>query len=271
MIFHIAGAAGILGIHRIAEKFRNDGAERLAEDVVKNVQPATVRHADHKLANAKLRAAFQNLLDGRDHRLAAIDAETLGAGIFLVKIFLEFLSIDKALIDRLLAPLGKIGAVADRLDAFLDPGLLRRGLDVHEFDADGARIGLAKRIDNLAKRRRLQPKDIIDKNRAVPVGLGKAVGGRVELRMEWFGLERQRVELGKKMATDAVGADQHDSAERVERSRPHVIGVHMPAGGMSGGHGVDGIRRIDGPDNAASVARPAWSLINFDAAFAKRV
>ena len=48
MVFHIARATGIFRVGRVAEKFRDDGPERLAKNIVQNVQPAAMRHAnDH--------------------------------------------------------------------------------------------------------------------------------------------------------------------------------------------------------------------------------
>ena len=262
MVFHVTGAAGIFRIGRIAQKFRNDGPERLAENVVEHIQPAAMRHADDNLANAELRAAFQDLLDRRDHRLGAVHAEPLGACVFLVKVLLELLGIDKALIDRLLAALGEVGAVADGLDALLDPGLLGRVLNMHELDADRAAICAAQRFDDLAKRRRLETEDVIDEDRTVPVLVGEAVGGRVEFRVKRLVLERQRVEIGNEMPADAVGPDQHHGAKRVECRRPHVISIHMPSGSMAGRHGIDRVSRVGGADDAAAVSCPARSPID---------
>ena len=271
VIFHIARSTGILGVCRVAQKLGDDRAERLAEDIMQDVQTAAMRHADHNLADAELRAALQDLLQRRDHRLAAIDSEPLGAGIFLVKVLFELLGIHKALIDRLLAPLGEVGAVADGLDTLLNPRLLRRVLHMHELDADGAAIGFAERLDNLAQGRRLETENIIDEDRAIPVGVGEAIGRRIKLGMKRLGFQRQRIEIGQKMPADPVGAYQHHRAERVQCRGTHVTGVHMPPGGMAGSHGIHRIGRVGRPDDAAAVAGPAGTLLDFGAAVPKRV
>ena len=110
---------------------------------MQHIQTASVGHANNDFLHTKLCAALQNLLYGRDHRLSTIHAEPLGAGIFLMQIFFEFFSINKALIDRLLAALGKVSAVADSLNALLDPSLLCWILDMHKFHTDCAAICLA--------------------------------------------------------------------------------------------------------------------------------
>src|SRR3546814_6034955 len=69
----------------------------LFRSVRKNVQPAAMRHADDDFLDPELRAAFENLLDGRDRGLAAFEAEALGAGVLLVEILLEDLRLNHAL------------------------------------------------------------------------------------------------------------------------------------------------------------------------------
>ena len=127
---------------RIALELREDRLEGLAHEVGQHVQPATVRHAEHDFLEAELAAALQHLLHGGHQRLAAIQAEALGAGVFLVEETLEVLGRGQALEDRLLAVDREVGVVAAAFDALLDPGLLVRVLDVHELDADRAAIGL---------------------------------------------------------------------------------------------------------------------------------
>ena len=103
---------------------------------------------------------------------------------------------------------------------------------MHELDADGAAIGFAERLDNLAQGRRLETENIIDEDRAIPVGVGEAIGRRIKLGMKRLGFQRQRIEIGQKMPADPVGAYQHHRAERVQCCGTHVTGVHMPPGGI---------------------------------------
>ncbi len=43
-----------------------------------------MRHADDDLFDAELAAALDDLLERRDHRLATVEAEALGAGVLHV-------------------------------------------------------------------------------------------------------------------------------------------------------------------------------------------
>src|SRR3546814_12160763 len=85
-----------------------------------------MRHADDHVLEAELAAALQDLLEGRDHRLAAVEAEALGAGVLLVEELLEDLGGGQPLQDGPLAVDREIGLVADGLAALLYPGLLGR-------------------------------------------------------------------------------------------------------------------------------------------------
>ena len=239
MVFHITRPTGIFRIGRVAQKFRDNGPERLAEHIVQNVQATTMRHPDNDFLNPKLRAAFQHLLDRRNDGLCAVHPETLGAGVFLVQIFFEFFGLDKAFINGALAAFGKVGAVANGLDTFLNPGFLGRILNMHEFYTDGAGIGLAQKIDNFAKGRGFQTKNIINENRAIPVFIRKAIGRRVQFGVKRLVFQRQRIQLGKQMAPNTIGANQHHRAQRVERGGPHGLGINLLVAGMALGNSLD--------------------------------
>src|SRR6476469_3516585 len=92
-------------------------------------------HAEHDLLHAELAAALDNLLERRNHRLAAVEAEALGAGVLQLAELLETLGLDELVEDGLLAFLGESDVLLLAFDAFLDPGLLRRRRNVHELDA----------------------------------------------------------------------------------------------------------------------------------------
>src|SRR3546814_15573361 len=80
VILDVARALDTLGVRRVTGEFREDRAVRLAHHVRKNVQPAAMRHADDDFPDPELRAAFENLLDGRDRGLAALDRKRLLLG-----------------------------------------------------------------------------------------------------------------------------------------------------------------------------------------------
>src|SRR5208282_1105291 len=107
----------------------------------------------------------QDLLQRRNQRLAAFEAEALGAGVALVQETLEQLGRGQALEDGALAALGEFGLVARHLDARLNPLALLELLDVHVFDADMAAIGCLERAEKLLERRRGEAQRVVDEDR----------------------------------------------------------------------------------------------------------
>ncbi len=66
-----------------------------------------MRHAEHDLVQAEIAAALDDLLERRNQRLGAIEAEALGAGELDVEELLEALGLDQLVEDRLLAFVGE--------------------------------------------------------------------------------------------------------------------------------------------------------------------
>ena len=224
VVLDVARAADILRVCGAALELGEDRGEGLGHEVGEHVEAAAVRHADDHLLEAQPTAALEDLLERRDHRLAAVEPEALGAGVALVEELLESLGGGQALEDRPLAFRGEVGLVVDGLDALLYPGLLVRLLDVHELDADGAAIGLAHDLEDLPQARGLDPQHVVDEDRPVQVLGAEAVALGIELRMRLDRLQAQRIEVGLQVAAHPVGADQHERANRIERRRADVVG-----------------------------------------------
>ena len=108
-------------------------------------------------------------------------------------------------------------ALVRALDALLDPALLGRVGDVHELDAERAAIGPPQDLEHLGDGGELEPEHVVDEDLPAEVGLGEAVGRRVEVGFGLRRLEAERVEMGVEMAAHAVGADHHDGADRIAR------------------------------------------------------
>ena len=180
---------------------------------MQNIQTATMRHADNGFAQTKLVTALEDLFNRRNHRFGAIHAKPLGASIFLMQIAFEFFGINQTFIDRLLAFDGKIRAVADGFDTFLNPCFLRRILNMHEFDANRTTIGFAQHFDDFAQSCRFQTQHIIDENRTIPIIFIKAIGLWIKFRMQFRLFECQRVKLGKQMPANTIGTNQHHRAQ----------------------------------------------------------
>ena len=104
--------------------------------------------------------------------------------------------------------------------------------DVHELDADVAAVGAAQDAQDLAHRRGLQAEHLVDEDRAVEVGLGEAVGLGPQLLVHLALGEPERVEVGDEVAHHAIGADQHQGANRI-LGRAHRGGDRQfEAGGL---------------------------------------
>ncbi len=222
VILHVAGAFDVVGRRRAALELVEDRAVRLVHHLRQHVEPAAMRHADDDLFDAERAAALDDLLQRRDHRLAAVEAEALGAGELQIAELLEALGLDQLVEDRALALAGEVDLLVAALDALLHPGLLRRIGDVHELDAERLAVGAAQDGDDLADRGEFQPQHLVEENLAVEVGVGEAVGARIELLLVLLRLELERIELGVEMAAHPVGADQHQRVDGIARRLQHV-------------------------------------------------
>ena len=103
MILDVARAFDVVGRGRAALELVEDDVVRLAHDLGEHVEPAAMGHAEHDLLHAELAAALDDLLERRDQRLGAVEAEALGAGVLDVDELLEALGLDELVEDRLLA------------------------------------------------------------------------------------------------------------------------------------------------------------------------
>ncbi len=245
MIFHVARAFDVVGLGAAAAELMEDGGERLAHDVGEHVEPPAMGHADDDLADAELAAALDHLLERRHERLAAVQPEALGAGIFHVEKALEGLGLDQLVEDRLLALRGEAHLLVQPLDALLDPAALLGVGDVHVFGADMLAIGPPQNVEDLAERGEFEPERAADEDGAVVIGLGEAVGLGLELGMLAPLGELERIELGDEMAAGAVGADQHARAEGVAGGGHRFLGVDRA-------HGARGRQGDAGPHSTAS-------------------
>jgi hypothetical protein len=156
MVLHVTGAFDIVGRRRAALELMEDRAVRLAQHLRQHVEPAAMRHADDDLLHTERATALDDLLERRDHRLGAVEAESLGAGKLEIAELLEALGFDQLVENRALALAGEADLLVAALDALLDPRLLRRIGDVHELDAERLAVGAAQDRDNLADRREVE-------------------------------------------------------------------------------------------------------------------
>ncbi len=182
-----------------------------------------MRHADGDLAHAARSGRSYDGLQRRDRDLAAFQPEALGADIAPLAERLETLGLGELAQDRALLVPGQPPRPGSALDAPLDPRFLPWVLDMHELDADRPAVARLHDGHDLADGRRLEAEHVVYEDRAVEIRVGEAVGSWVELRMRPRDLQAERVELGLQMAAHAVGADQHERPQAVERRRPHLL------------------------------------------------
>ena len=223
VIFDVARAFDLVGRRRAALELVEDGAVRLGHDLRQHVEPAAVRHADDDLAHAERAAALDDLLQRRDHRFAAVEAEALGAGEFQVAEFFKAFGFDQLVEDGALAFAGERDLLVRPFDALLDPAFLGAVGDVQKFDAERLAIGAPQDGDDLADGAEFEPEHLVEKDRTVEIGFAEAVGARIELLFVLDRLEPERIEIGVEMAARPIGADQHQRPYRVAR-RPFDVG-----------------------------------------------
>ena len=149
VVLHVARALGGVGVD-VALELLEQLAVGLADDVGQHVEPAAVRHAEHRGVEVVGGGPLEDGVDQRDGRLGALDAEALLAEVLRAEELLEGLGRVEPVEDVAL-DLGLDGGV-DALDLLLDPGLLLGLLDVHVLDAHRAAVGVAQHVEDVAER-----------------------------------------------------------------------------------------------------------------------
>ena len=188
-----------------------------------------MRHADHDFLHAEIAAALDDLLERRDQRFSAVETEALGAGELGVAELFKAFGFDQLHQDGAATFAGERDLLVRPFDALLDPGLLRGVADVHELDAERLAVGAVADRGDLAQIGVFEAEHVIEEDLAVEIGFAEAVGARVELFAVARGFDAERIELGMEVAAHAVGADQHQGADRVARRLEHVGGRNAGA------------------------------------------
>ena len=121
VVLHVAGAFDVVRRRRAALEFVEQHAVRLAHHLRQHVEAAAMRHAEADFLHAEIAAALDDLLERRDQRLAAVEAEALGAGELDVEEFFEAFGLDQLVEDRALAFARERDLLVLAFDALLDP------------------------------------------------------------------------------------------------------------------------------------------------------
>ena len=206
VVFHVTGGQ-VFGrrVVELGEQHRR----HLAQRVDQHVQAAAVGHADHDFLNALLAGLVDQLVHGDDEAFAAFQREALLADVLGVQEALQTLGGGQALqhVDLLLGAQLRVGARA--LQLLLPPALLALVGDVHELGADGAAVGFAQRVQQIAQRHGvLAEEGVAGVEHRLHVGIGEAVEGRLQLGDGRALGALERVQIGPAGADVAVGGDQ---------------------------------------------------------------
>src|SRR6478735_1368404 len=170
-------------------------------------------------SNSRLNEAPRGYLTSPE---PSTESEALGSGELKVAEFLKAFGFDQLVEDRATALAGKTDFLVRTLDALLNPGFLRRVGNVHELDAERLAVGALADRDDLAQRAVFKAEHVIEEDLAVEIGVGEAVGARIQFFAVLLRLDAERIELGVEMAAHAIGADQHQRAHGVARCLVYV-------------------------------------------------
>lgn len=117
---------------------------------------------------------------------------------------------------------------------------------MHELDAERLAVGPLADRDDFAQRAVFEAEHVVEEDLAVEIGLGEAIGTRIELFAIARRLDAERIELGVEMTAHAVGADQHQGADRIPRRLVDVGGRYFSALGLRPGGQLGADRFLDG-------------------------
>ena len=255
VVFDVARTLDVRGHGRAALEFVEDGAIGFAHHRRQGVQPPAVGHAQHDLVDAEGTAALDDLFQRRDHGLAAVQAEPLGAGEAFVQEAFETLGLDQLVEDGQLALTGEsvLGEGVRTLETRLQPGLLFRLGDMHELDAERAAVGALQQREDLAYGAGLEAQHAVEEDRPVEVALAEAVEFGGQFRVAGRLLNAQRVEAGLQVTSNAIAADQHQRPDRIMSGRADSLrqdgGIRSGGQRRGGGRGAGlfGIGLRSGP------------------------
>src|SRR5690242_13921495 len=182
-----------------------------------------MRHADDDFLYAKLAAALDDLFQRRNHGLAAVETETLGAEKAQAGEFLEPFGFDEFVEDAFLAFRREDDLLVRTFDAALQPILLFRIGDVHELVADAPAIGALQDLRHAPGCGAAKAHHAVDEDGPVHVFGMKTVEGGIQLRQRLFWGELQGIEIRLEMAQDAIGTNELNSANGFLRGKTKIV------------------------------------------------
>ena len=208
-------------------------ARILAENVDKDVQPATVGHADDGLDTAVGAEPLQGLVEHGNQALAALETKALGSGKARMQVLLQSFRRAQPVEDGEPRLRRVFGSRVHGFQALPHPELLRRIGDVRVFGTERAAIGLRQCRDDLPQRRlaaalglqrtalpavppRLEELRRSGPEHRVEIGVREMVVGEIQLRRRRAFPQVQGVELSLAVAEFAVRVDQLPDTDLLE-------------------------------------------------------
>ena len=127
------------------------------------------------------------------------------------------------LVENGFAPFArKANFLAVAFDTLFEPTCLISVRDMHILQRKSAAVGALYDFDNLAHRGHFKPQHHVDEDRAIHIGIGKAIGCGVKFGVMTAFDNAQRVKVSGKVAANTVSADQHDGAHRIQHGAAHL-------------------------------------------------
>ena len=204
VVLDVAGALDGVG-HVVALELVEDLRVGLARDVGQHVEAAAVRHADGDLVDAGARRVSKDVVEQRNQGFAALEGEALLAHELGLQELLEGLGADEGAQDVALCLGG--GGLVGALDALLDPCALLGILDVHVFDADGARVRVVQLREDVAQEHLVRAAEASRGEGTIQVPHAQAVGRKIEVGVATHAVG-QRVRVGGEVAARTVSVDE---------------------------------------------------------------
>ena len=203
VVLHVTGA-----LHRtrvdVALELAEDLGVALADDVGEHVEPTAVGHADGDLVEAVVGGGLADLVEQRDGRLAALEAEPLLADELRLQEGLERLGLVELVQDAQLLLARWLHMRL--LDALLDPLALLGVLDVHVLDAGRAAVRVAQDAEDAAQLHEALGPEAAGGELAVEIPQRQRVGADLEVGVAALAV-LERVGVGHHVAAHPVGVD----------------------------------------------------------------
>ena len=182
---------------------------QLAHGVDQHIQAAAVGHANDDFLHAFGTGLLDQLVHGGDEALTTFQRKPFLAHVLGVQKALQAFGRGQALQDGDFLIGVEIGFAADALELFLPPALFVLLRGVHVLDTQGAAVGFAQRVEQIAQRHAVLAKEgVAGVEHGFLVGVGEAVERGVQIGDVGALGALERIEVGPTLADVAVSRDE---------------------------------------------------------------